>query len=312
FTYTFAVEYCPGEVHVIPKPEGYEVFRDNQPYSFILRRHDGSLAPFNMFSSSPEGNLPFWTYRRLLDGRLLDPIGGTRDIAMINWPGNDYDAKNIIDQSPEELILILDEAKRLALGFLYWLQTEAPHDNIDGGCGYPELRLMPEVMNTVDGLCMFPYIRESRRILALERILEQDIVAELRPDGRAKVFDTSVGIGWYPIDIHNCAGRVPSAGGHQTLPFQIPLGALIPKRMKNLIGACKNIGTTHITNGAYRLHPVEWNIGESAGCLAAFCIAHGCAPHQVWASNGNMNPDAWLQKFQSQLVRRGVPLVWIT
>ena len=26
---------------------------------------------------------------------------------------------------------------------------------------------------------------------------------------------------------------------------------------------------THITNGCYRLHPVEWNIGEAAGALAA-------------------------------------------
>ena len=39
--------------------------------------------------------------------------------------------------------------------------------------------------------------------------------------------------------------------------------------------ACKNIGTTHITNGCYRLHPVEWNIGEAAGALAAFAHARG-------------------------------------
>ena len=36
--------------------------------------------------------------------------------------------------------------------------------------------------------------------------------------------------------------------------------------MTNLLPAGKNIGTTHITNGCYRLHPVEWNIGEVAGC----------------------------------------------
>jgi hypothetical protein len=31
-------------------------------------------------------------------------------------------------------------------------------------------------------------------------------------------------------------------------PFQIPLGALIPRRIENLLPACKNIGTTHVTN----------------------------------------------------------------
>lgn len=81
FTYTFAVEYCPGETHLIAKPAGYEHFRDTQPYSFTLVRHDGSLAPFHMFSPGADGLLPFWTYRRLLDGQLLDPSGQTRAIS---------------------------------------------------------------------------------------------------------------------------------------------------------------------------------------------------------------------------------------
>jgi hypothetical protein len=40
--------------------------------------------------------------------------------------------------------------------------------------------------------------------------------------------------------------------------FQIPLGALLPVRVDNLLPACKNIGTTRITNGAYREHATEW------------------------------------------------------
>jgi FAD dependent oxidoreductase len=47
-------------------------------------------------------------------------------------------------------------------------------------------------------------------------------------------------------------------GAASSLPFQIPLGALIPRRVENVLPACKNLGTTHITNGCYRLHPVEW------------------------------------------------------
>ncbi len=45
--------------------------------------------------------------------------------------------------------------------------------------------------------------------------------------------------------------------------------------------AGKNIGTTHITNGCYRLHPVEWNIGEVAGALAAYCLDHAATPRAV-------------------------------
>jgi len=42
--------------------------------------------------------------------------------------------------------------------------------------------------------------------------------------------------------------------------------------VQNLIPAAKNIGFRHITNGCYRLHPVEWHIGEAAGYLAAQAI----------------------------------------
>ena len=95
---------------------------------------------------------------------------------------------------------------------------------------------------------------------------------EARPDGAgSEVFADSVGLGRYRIDLH------PSTAGRtyvdiEAYPFQVPLGALIPVRVENLLPADKNIGTTHITNGCYRLHPVEWGIGEAVGALVAFCL----------------------------------------
>ena len=80
-----------------------------------------------------------------------------------------------------------------------------------------------------------------------------------------------MGVGSYRLDLH------PSTSGDNyidlaSLPFEIPLGALLPQRVENLLAGAKNLGVTHITNGCYRLHPVEWNIGESAGALAAYCL----------------------------------------
>jgi hypothetical protein len=51
--------------------------------------------------------------------------------------------------------------------------------------------------------------------------------------------------------------------------------------VENLLAGAKNLGVTHITNGCYRLHPVEWNIGESAGCAAAHAIATGNPPRRI-------------------------------
>ena len=107
----------------------------------------------------------------------------------------------------------------------------------------------------------------------------------------------------YRIDLH------PSTGGDNYIdvpscPFEIPLGALLPQRVGNLLPASKNIGTTHITNGCYRLHPVEWNIGEATGLLAAHCLEQGLRPHQV------QSDDTRLEAFQSRLEGQGVEIRW--
>lgn len=120
---------------------------------------------------------------------------------------------------------------------------------------------------------------------------------------KAAEFEDSVGIGSYRIDLH------PSTGGDNyldisSLPYQIPLGALLPRRVENLLPACKNLGVTHITNGCYRLHPPEWNIGESAGALAAFCVIQKRVPREVRKQSG------LLKSFQTLLSDQGVPLAW--
>ena len=66
-----------------------------------------------------------------------------------------------------------------------------------------------------------------------------------------------------------------------TWPFQIPLGSLLPVRLRNLLPAGKNIGATHLTSGAARVHPGEWTAGEAAGALAAFSLAERLHPRQV-------------------------------
>ncbi len=78
----------------------------------------------------------------------------------------------------------------------------------------------------------------------------------------------------------------------------------MPIRVRNLLPACKNLGVTHITNGAYRLHPVEWNIGESAAMLALFCLDRNLSPQTV------VSDPHRLRRLQRRLVRAGVPLHW--
>jgi hypothetical protein len=76
------------------------------------------------------------------------------------------------------------------------------------------------------------------------------------------------------------------------------------RRVENLLPACKNLGVTHITNGCYCLHPVEWNIGEAAVALAAFCLERKEPPRQVRKSK------KLLEDFQKRLQAGGVELHW--
>ena len=126
------------------------------------------------------------------------------------------------------------------------MQTEAPTKN--GRTGWKGLRLRKDIVGTEDGLAKAAYIRESRRIQAEFTVLEQHVGTDMRRKAAGKTagslsaerFPNSVGVGCYRIDLH------PSAGGTNyidvsSLPFQIPLGAFIPKRLENLLPACKNI-----------------------------------------------------------------------
>lgn len=304
FTYPFALIRRENPSKPVAEPPDYSRNRERQPYTLRHNYEDErGWVTYGMFSTNDNTPGSFWTYRRLVEGAQFRDAKHKRDIAMINWPGNDYRHGNLLAEKPKEVLRSLIEARDLALGFCRYLQTECPRD--EGGVGYPELQLAPEVMGTASGVAKYPYVRESRRIQALTTIREQEISEPRLPPGeaRARFFPDSAGIGLYPIDIHPGEGeeKIPSA---HSRPFQIPLSSLVPVRVKNLLPACKNLGVTHITNGAYRLHPIEWNIGESAGLFAVFCLDRDLTPQSVCAD------DRRRRRFQRRLVRSGIPLHW--
>ncbi|GAA1710060.1 FAD-dependent oxidoreductase [Streptomyces yatensis] len=317
-TVCFALSHHEGEDHTVERPADYDFWRsyrpdfwpgpllgfeapdprtlESVPRTFVPNPDLDPLA-VSADQSADAGDKELWGFRRILARGLHRPGAFGSDITLVNWPLNDYWLKPYIGQEAEAL----HEARQLSLSVLYWLQTEAPR--ADGGTGFPGLRIRPDVTGTADGLAKAAYVRESRRIKAVTTVVEQDVAIDVvGPYGRTRYRD-SVGVGGYRIDLH------PSTGGDSyidigSVPFEIPLGALVPRRVRNLLPAGKNTGTTHITNGCYRLHPVEWNIGEIAGALAAHCLDEGVEPHQVQAE------DKRFEEFGRLLDRAGVQRRW--
>ncbi|WP_166427518.1 FAD-dependent oxidoreductase [Nonomuraea mesophila] len=281
----FLVEHLPGEDHTVPRPPGYERWRDSQPFTLEIAGWDGRTHRYRMFDDGPDGHPPFWTYRRLREGAVL----GGRDLALINWVGNDYADRSLIHEPHRAA----DGARLLSMAFLHWLQTEA---------GFPGLRLAAETPGTRGGLARYPYVRESRRLAVPEPVTEH----HLRPvpgQVRAAAMPDSVGVAWYHMDIHP---RVGHPGSHyaDSAPFQIPLLALVAPEPGNLLAAAKNLGATQAAASAYRVHHGEWAVGEAAGTAAAHCVRRSIRPVRLSTRDE-------LPALQQALLARGVPIAWV-
>ena len=326
FSWCFALEHRPGEDHTVPRPPSYAWWRDYVPamtpawtgplFSWTVPSHntegcrDFPLIPWP--AEPADGAWELWRYRRISDAAAYEPPSPHPDVCLVNWVQMDYWLKPLLGVDPATAHAALLGAREQSLCLLHWMQTEAPRH--DGGTGYPGLRLRGDELGTDDGFAKAPYIREPRRLIARTIVTEAHIGAQQRraegrpgqdasPHGLAEPFADSVGIGHYALDLHpSTAGRnalyVPAA------PFRIPLSALVPVRVRNLLAAGKGIGVTHITNGCYRMHHVEWNIGEAAGALAAWCLERGIEPAAICASSEAT------AAFQASLIRDGVRVAW--
>ncbi len=314
FTHVFALDHRPGENHVIDRPRDYDFW-------LRARSHRGDFPKFtlpDLFGAKHDHfRRPVrpgayvastWSFRRMLCAGNFEPGAFPSDVTVAIWPANEYHLGVLCGVSAEERQRHLEAARQLSLSTIYWLQTAAPNPET-GGTGFPGLFPRGDVFGTEDGLAQAPYIRESRRIKAEFTVLEQHFRTDL-PENREgpRKYADSVGLSGYRVDIHKAvAPGQPSitevVHGKHWLQ-QIPLGALLPVRVENLLPAGKNLGVTHVMNGAFRVHPTEWNIGEAAGALAAYCFQHRLRPRQV------RNTATHLADFQRELVRQGFELDW--
>ena len=311
-----AITFCavvektpPGEGVPIDAPPGY----DELPW---LQAQDFTST---FWIKKPEQNPPWkrqdffddwgiFTYRRIRRSQAQNSARDG-DVTVINWGtsprgvngalccGNDYRDGVLVGVSREERQETIQRARDRAQAYVHFLQTQ----NID-------LKPRCDLTWTPDGIALAPYIREARRGVALTTIRHEDVAQTFFGEAaRARCFNDSVGIGQYHyLDFHpnHAHGHVNLGDGANTLPFTIPLGALIPISTDGLILSAKSIGTTHITNAAYRMHPVEWAIGEAGGHLAAFALQKGIDVRTI-ATDKRLT-----QQLQAWLARFGVPLFW--
>jgi hypothetical protein len=223
------------------------------------------------------------------------------NLFMLNWPicGNDYgEGLDRLVTSTTARSEFLQESLWHTQGFLHYIQTQ-----LGRRYGLAE-GVFPSYANRVgaysraplhhsDAYALHPYYRESRRVVGMATVREQDIlplaegrVAALPVDSTDKV--NAIAIGNYANDHHYPGFDFPLRsksirwGGRWTgTPFTIPYHCLIPAAIDGFLACEQNISVSHIANGATRLQPVVMNLGQAAGMAAAMCISRGCQPREL-------------------------------
>ncbi len=249
------------------------------------------------------------------------------NLFMINWPqcGNDYgEGVGRLVESEASRHQFLQESRRHTQSFARFIQTQlgrryglaeqvfpstkgkqeessvySPIQNsffkTQRSAGASSGCCVEQAQNYLGGgaYAMHPYYRESRRLVGVTTLREQDIlppsggqVAPLSVDSSGRV--SAIALGNYANDHHYPGIDFPLKpksirwGGRWTgTPFTIPYGCLIPTETDGLLVCEKNISVSHIANGATRLQPVVMGIGQAAGMAAALCVNLGCQPREL-------------------------------
>ncbi|WP_017318180.1 FAD-dependent oxidoreductase [Mastigocladopsis repens] len=200
---------------------------------------------------------------------------------MINWPihGNDY-GKGLgrLIETEETRREFLQECRWHSQNFARFIQNEI-------GRRYGLANNIFPAFST--SFALHPYYRESRRLVGLTTVREQDILP-MAGGMVASLNEDAIAIGNYPNDHHypdiefQLSPKSILWGGRRTgTPFTIPYRCLIPTQTDGLLVCEKNISVSHIANGATRLQPLVMGIGQGAGMAAALCVELNLSPRNL-------------------------------
>jgi hypothetical protein len=132
-------------------------------------------------------------------------------------------------------------------------------------------------------------VRETRRIVG-------DYVLTVEDLAQGREFEDVIALCGYPVDIHSPTGDGGGADGTWKTAniYQIPYRSLVPAGLDGVLVAGRCLSATHEAQGATRVMPPSFAMGEAAGAAAALSVRHGTSPR-----------DVSIPELQQALVRQG-------
>lgn len=130
------------------------------------------------------------------------------------------------------------------------------------------------------------YVRQGRRIEGRAMVTQHNFTRDPN-SGRTPREDHPIALGEHSFDIHPCHDRrfamgewmegvlwYPKKAAGPAQPGQIPWGALLPRKIDNLLVPVA-MSSTHIAMSVLRMEPVWMTTGQIAGLAAAEARAQG-------------------------------------
>jgi hypothetical protein len=218
----------------------------------------------------------------------------------LSWPNENFDRDELVTGAfPGMQLHYPDgnwaERAKIWAGFIDHVKTLTDFSG-------KELRLLSGINEDTDGW-PFLYIRGGRRMVGEYVMTQRDIQLQTDPP-------TPIGLGYYKIDIYPNRlvvlgdSLLASEGNVWEMaspgPYQIPYGAIIPKKNE-----CENLlvplcmSASHVAYASIRMEATYMVMGESAGVAAALSLKEKKAVQ-----------DIDRQKLTSQLEKYGQILKW--
>ncbi len=122
-------------------------------------------------------------------------------------------------------------------------------------------------------------VRETRRIVGEHVLSLEDLAA-------GRLFDDTVALAGYPVDIHQVDGvgaSMAKPGGTYPVAgtYAIPYRSLLPREVEGLLAAGRCLSATHEAAGAVRVMPPCFAMGQAAGTAAALAVKGGVSVRRL-------------------------------
>lgn len=117
-------------------------------------------------------------------------------------------------------------------------------------------------------------VRETYRVVGEKTITEEEYLS-------GYIHEDALAWSYWMVDQHNTKSSARLVFHEKGLAGTVPLGAMLPRGVKNMLVAGRAVSSDHGANSALRVQASCMAMGQAAGAVAALAAINHCEPREV-------------------------------